>query len=118
MKNYKKNRIFVFGSNTAGIHGAGSAKAAVDHWGAEYGRGIGPQGNAYAIPTKDGRLNVLDLETIRKYVEDFIVYAKDHPELEFQVVKIGCGLAGFKEYQIAPMFKDAPKNCLLPDGWR
>lgn len=114
----KKKRIFVFGSNLAGIHGAGSAKAAVEKWGAVYGQGVGLQGNAYAIPTKNAQLKVLPLWIIQEYIEQFIIFAKHHPEMEFEVVKIGCGLAGFKENQIAPLFKDAPLNCILPEGWR
>ena len=113
-----KRRIFVFGSNLAGIHGAGSARAAYEKWGAQYGIGVGLQGHSYAIPTKNHRLKSLPLHTIQEYVMQFISFAKHHPELEFEVVKIGCGLAGFKEEEIAPMFKDAPENCLLPEGWR
>lgn len=113
-----KQRIFVFGSNLAGVHGAGSAKAALDHWGARWGQGVGRQGNSYAIPTKDSKLQSLTLQQITPFVLAFLEYAGAHPELEFEVVKIGCGLAGFTEDQIAPMFKGAPINCLLPQGWR
>jgi len=111
-------RIFVFGSNLGGIHGAGSAKAAVEQWGATYGQGIGRQGNSYAIPTKDAKLRVLSLEDIQEYVTTFLAYATAYTDLEFQVVRIGCGLAGFTDEQIAPMFKGAPTNCILPAGWR
>lgn len=110
--------IFVFGSNLAGRHGKGAALFAKKLYGAIYGRGIGRQGNSYAIPTKDGNLKVLPLKTIRKHVKDFIVYATKNPHLVFYVTRIGCGLAGFKESQIAPMFKGAPKNCVLPLGWQ
>lgn len=112
------NKIFVFGSNLAGRHGAGSAKEAVKNWGARYGRGVGHIGNSYAIPTKDRNLQTLPLEEIQEYVEHFIQHAGQYPEFEFHVVKIGCGLAGYKEEQIAPMFADAPDNVVLPDGWR
>ena len=110
--------IFVFGSNLAGRHGKGAAKDAYDHHGAVYGIGVGRQGNSYAIPTKDKRLKTLPLQSIQHYVADFITYAKQHPHLTFQVTRIGCGLAGYKDADIAPMFKSAPKNCLLPEGWR
>lgn len=110
--------IFVFGSNLAGRHGKGAALYALEHKGAIYGRGVGPQGNSYAIPTKGMRLQVLPLETIQLYVNTFIEYAKHNPELEFEVTRIGCGLAGYKDEQIAPMFKNAPPNCHLPEGWR
>lgn len=112
------NSIFVFGSNLAGVHGAGSALAARRHWGAQWGIGVGRTGNAYAIPTKDGFVNAsLPLGTIKTYVEQFLDYARCHSELTFDVVKIGCGLAGFREDQIAPLFLGAPGNVNLPDGW-
>ena len=110
--------IFVFGSNLAGRHGAGSAKEAHKNHGAVYGVGFGRTGNSYAIPTKDKNLNILPLQEIEIFVGQFKLYAKHHPELTFDVVKIGCGLAGYSEEQIAPMFKDCPMNCNLPEGWR
>lgn len=112
-------QIFVFGSNLAGIHGAGSAKEASLNYGAVYGVGVGRTGNSYAIPTKDLNLKTLPLEVIKLYVEQFINYAKKNSDLQFIVVRIGCGLAGYTASDISPMFKDAPKNCILPDeGWR
>ena len=110
--------IFVFGSNLAGIHGAGAARYAVEHHGARYRQGIGMQGNSYAIPTKDFHINTLPLEEIQKHVNVFIQFAKNHPEMSFQVTRIGCGLAGYTDSDIAPMFKGAPVNCQLPEGWR
>lgn len=108
-------RVFVFGSNRAGRHGAGSAREAILKYGAEYGVGYGRSGNSYAIPTKDSHLKTLPLSTIESYVALFIEYAKSHPELEFDIVAIGCGLAGYRPDQIAPMFKDVPPNCRLPN---
>lgn len=110
--------IFVFGSNLAGRHGKGAALTAVREHGAIYGRGAGRQGNSYAIPTKDGHLKTLPLYQISKAVEAFIQYARVNPTLEFYVTRIGCGLAGYTDAQIAPFFKDAPDNCCLPLGWR
>ena len=110
--------IFVFGSNLAGRHGAGAALHARKHWGAIYGCGSGPQGDAYAIPTKDASLRVLPLPFIAEKVKDFVQYAAEHPELTFIVTRIGCGLAGYVDAQIAPMFTGAPDNCQLPEGWR
>ena len=110
--------IFVFGSNLAGRHGKGAALCARNVHGAVYGVGVGRTGNAYAIPTKDKNIWTLPLERIAVYVAEFLEYAKAHPELEFEVTKIGCGLAGYREIDIAPMFKEAPRNCNLPDGWR
>lgn len=110
--------IFVFGSNLAGRHGKGAALYAKNNHGAEYGIGVGRTGNAYAIPTKDERIKPLPLDRIALFVADFLSYARTNPALEFQVTKIGCGLAGYREHEISPMFKDAPMNCHLPDGWR
>lgn len=107
--------IFVFGSNKAGRHGRGAALYARKHHGAIYGQGIGLQGSSYAIPTKDENIMTLPLSAIKKYVYEFIEFAKRHPEMQFNVTAIGCGLAGYKPHQIAPMFKNAPGNCILPD---
>lgn len=106
--------IFVFGSNLAGRHGKGAALYARQHHGAIYGQGVGLQGNSYAIPTKDARLKSLPLEEIRRYVEDFKAFAHSHLEMTFQVTAIGCGLAGYRPGQIAPMFGASPANCILP----
>lgn len=110
--------IFVFGSNIAGRHGKGAALYARKNHGAIYGQGIGRQGNSYAIPTKNLFLESYPLETIKFHVDTFIMYANKHPELIFNVTRIGCGLAGYTDIDIAPMFRDAPINCILPDGWR
>jgi hypothetical protein len=117
IKNNEAN-IFVFGSNLAGRHGKGAALDARFKYGAVYGVGVGRTGNAYAIPTKDASICTLPLSTIAKHVHEFIVYAKQHPELQFMVTRIGCGLAGYQENQISPLFREAPDNCELPEGWR
>ena len=114
----KVARIFVFGSNLAGRHGKGAALTAIKEYGAVYGQGNGLWGQSYAIPTKDVYLRTLPLETIRFYVEVFLGIARERPELTFNVTRIGCGLAGYADKDIAPMFKDAPLNCELPEGWR
>lgn len=110
--------IFVFGSNLAGRHGKGAALFARKHHGAIYGQGGGRQGNSYGIPTKDERIRVLPIDVIALHVAAFVEYAKAHPELEFEVTKVGCGYAGYREGAIKPLFKDAPPNCHLPEGWR
>jgi hypothetical protein len=107
--------IFVFGSNLAGRHGKGAALYARQHRGAQYGQGAGRQGNSYAIPTKDFELETLPLDDVRLYVEAFLVYAQLHPRETFEVTAIGCGLAGYTPDDIAPMFRRAPPNCVLPD---
>lgn len=105
IKYLNPDEVFVFGSNLDGRHGKGAAKQALCY-GAKYGQGVGIQGNSYAIPTKDKNLNVLFLKDISKYVDEFITFAKQHSQIQFLVTKIGCGLAGYNESNIAPMFKN------------
>ncbi|SSY70962.1 A1S_2505 family phage non-structural protein [Alysiella crassa] len=109
--------IFVFGSNTTGRHGKGAALTAKLHFGAKQGQGVGLEGQSYAIPTKNGRLQTFPLSKIEQYVNDFIQFANQHHELKFFVTAIGTGLAGYKHEQIAPMFANAPANCRLPPEW-
>jgi hypothetical protein len=106
--------IFVFGSNLAGRHGKGAALSARQNHGAIYGQGVGLQGKSYAIPTKDANIKTLPLENIRQYVDVFKSFARANPHMTFQVTSIGCGLAGYKPEQIAPMFEGSPSNCILP----
>lgn len=109
--------VFVFGSNLAGRHGKGAALHASRWCGAVRGQGVGMQGRAYAIPTKDENLGVLPLAVIRKHVDAFIEFASDRPEEDFDVTAIGCGLAGYKHGEMAPLFDKAPVNCRLPALW-
>lgn len=111
-------RIFVFGSNLAGRHGVGAALWARRNRGAIYGQGYGLQGNSFAIPTKDRNLVTLPLDIIRSYVSFFLKEAAENPSLEFEVTPIGCGLAGYSPYQIAPMFKEATKNVILNEDFK
>lgn len=110
--------VFVFGSNEAGRHGKGAALAARERFGARYGQGVGPSGMSYAIPTKDRALRTLALPAVARYVRDFIEHARAHPDQAFFVSRIGCGLAGYADKDIAPMFADAPANCSFADSWR
>lgn len=107
-----EGEIFVFGSNLAGQHMGGAARAAYDKFGAIWGQGVGLQGQCYAIPTMQG-----GVDTIKPYVDDFIEFAKTHPEMRFLVTRIGCGIAGFNDRQIAPLFDQAVNvsNIFLPD---
>ena len=107
----KDNEIFVFGSNLAGAHGGGAAWLAYQRFGAIWGQGVGLQGKSYAIPTMQG-----GVETIKPYVDEFIGFARQHPELRFLVTRIGCGIAGFEPEEIAPLFADAidMENVILP----
>ena len=110
--------IFVFGANEDGRHGKGAALYARKHHGAVYGQGVGLQGNSYAIPTKNKSLIPLSLVVIKKYVDEFIEFAKRHPEMTFNITAIGCGFTGYKPEQIAPMFKGVPGNCVLPEDFK
>jgi hypothetical protein len=119
--------IFVFGSNELGLHGGGAARAAREQHGARYerkggpGQGFGPQGNSFAIPTcakPTGEPNSgITLDKIKYYIDCFILYAEAHPELQFQVTQVGCGLAGWTKEQIAPLFASAPPNCQFDTDW-
>ena len=110
----KSDEVFVFGSNLAGMHGGGAAYIAFKQFGAVMGCGVGIRGQSYAIPTMQG-----GVETIKPYVDDFIAFAKEHPELFFYVTRIGCGIAGFRDKEIAPLFKEAHglENVCLPESF-
>lgn len=113
-----KPMIFVFGSNEAGIHGAGAARDALDHHGAILGKGHGHYGQSYALPTKSPGLRTLNYNEIHKYVDTFIAYAKEHSEWSFKVTAIGTGLAGLDAKRIAAMFHNAPDNCYFDSKWK
>lgn len=110
----KDNEVFVFGSNLAGMHGGGAARVARLRFGAILGQGVGMQGQSYAIPTMQG-----GVETIRPYVDDFIAFARQHPDKHFLVTPIGCGIAGFEPDDIAPLFEAAGEveNISLPESF-
>lgn len=109
--------IFVFGSNLYGINKKGAALTAKCLFNAEDGLGFGLSGNSFAIPTKDNPYVTLPLETIESYVELFFSQVELYPDKTFLVTRIGCGLAGYTDKDIAPLFSGAPYNCILPDGW-
>lgn len=117
MMKASRSRIFVFGSNLAGRHGRGAALFARLHKGAVYGQGVGLQGNSYAVPTKDEELRTLGLPVIAGHVCEFLWFARANPNLQFDVTRVGCGLANYKNKDIAPLFASAPENCLLPKEW-
>lgn len=113
----KPREIFVFGSNEAGIHGAGAALYAKNNHQAEWGVGRGLTGNSYALPTKSRGLKVRSLDIIRVDVQLFLAFAREHLDWKFNVTRIGCGLAGYTNEQIAPMFRGAPPNCHFDSEW-
>lgn len=100
-------QIFVFGSNLIGKHGKGAAKQALT-WGAKWGQATGLQGRTYGIPTKGKTMDkILSVSEIKFYVDTFIEFAKENPNLTFLVTEIGCGLSKFKPKDIAPLFEGA-----------
>lgn len=110
----KENEIFVFGSNLEGEHGGGAARTAREKFGAIWGQGTGLQGQSYGIPTMHG-----GVEEIQPHVGEFIDFAISRPELIFLVTRVGCGIAGFHDSEIAPLFaraKDIP-NIHLPESF-
>lgn len=112
------DQIFVFGSNLAAIHGAGAAQVARLYYGAQSDVPDGPAGKSYAIPTKGLEFECLSHEQIKVGVDKFVEYTKRHPELQFFVTRVGCGLAGNKDADIAPMFKGCGRNCSFPVEWQ
>lgn len=115
--------VFVFGSNEAGRHGRGAALTARTYYGAITGRGHGMQGlgkygSSYAIATKDRHLQTRALHAIATEIDIFLQDAKDNPDLTFKVTRVGCGLAGYKDKDIAPLFAGAPANCFFDPAWK
>ena len=110
----RADEVFVFGSNLAGMHGGGAARVAYERFGAVWGCGVGLQGQSYAIPTMQG-----GVETIRPYVDAFIDFARSRSDLFFYVTRIGCGIAGFVDAEIAPLFSAARgvPNICLPESF-
>lgn len=114
-----EGHYFVFGSNEAGRHGKGAALCAKQYFGAVYGQGNGEQGSSYAIATKDESLRSLPLDKIRENVRVFLQHATNHPHKQFAVSRVGCGLAGYRDEEIAPMFKVHPSNVyFLEESWK
>jgi hypothetical protein len=113
----KDNEIFVFGSNEAGIHGAGAAKLAYEKFGAKWGVGYGLQGQTFAIPSKDKKIETMSVSKIKPYVDDFLIFVLNNQQYTFLVTEIGCGLAGYSPDQIAPLFRLGVdlKNLHLPE---
>ena len=109
-----ENEVFVFGSNLAGAHGGGAALLAYRKFGAIWGQGVGLQGQSYGIPTMHG-----GVDAIKPYVDEFIEFAKTRPDLTFLVTRVGCGIAGFTNEEMSPLFAKAHEveNIVLPSGW-
>lgn len=115
--------IFVFGSNLAGVHGAGAARYALQHHGAVMGQGVGHAGTSYALPTKDERIQTLPLEIIETYLADLVEVATSHPDDTYFLTPVGCGLAGYKKEDILGLLRSIdqvtpiPKNLVFTKEW-
>ncbi|AHC93965.1 hypothetical protein CH29_gp12 [Achromobacter phage JWAlpha] len=112
-----KDSIFVFGSNTAGIHGAGAALTAYQKHSARHGIGYGLCGQSFAIPTKDKFIQTLSIRQVEQFVAGFLAFARDRDDLDFMVTRIGCGLAGFSDEEMARLFVWATPNCFFDTKW-
>ncbi len=115
--NAQPQPIFVFGSNLSGIHGAGAARIANRDHGAVWGIGEGLMGQSYALPTKGFNISFMPMKKVQTHIENFLAFARVNPNKEFKVTRIGCGLAGFKDEDIAAFFKEAPSNCTFDLAW-
>ena len=114
-----EGEIFVFGSNLSGWHGAGAAKAAKLHYGAIVGIGVGFTGQSYAIPTKNYLVESMPLDDIKPFIKQFVHVTNSQQHLQFFVTRVGCGLAGFDDLEIAPLFANCnPENCSMPNTWQ
>lgn len=124
--NLGPNEIFVFGSNTAGIHGRGAALQAYKQFGCPYGFGEGLhiESQTYAFPTLavpkgrksfslEPRTDDELLASVRKLYET----AQKNPNLTFLLTKVGCGLAGYEESHMITLFRGTPANIVKPKGW-
>jgi hypothetical protein len=105
--------IFVFGTDLLGRH-QGEVGRHAREYGATVGLPRGPQGGSYAIPVCDAQLLPRPLEAIKGEIDFFLEYASAHPELVFNVTRIGCGEGEHPAHSIAPMFQNATTNCVLP----
>ena len=105
------DEVFVFGSNARGTHGGGAARVAFDRFGAVWGEGEGHFGQSYALPTMGG------MDEIRDSARKFRAFAAEHADLTFLLTKVACGIAGYDEAEIAPLFADTPANVIKPAGW-
>lgn len=114
---WEGEKIFVFGSNGAGRHGAGAALYALKNCGAVYGVGRGLVGNSYALPTRDNFIKPRHIDEVTKEIWQFLGFAYAMPHLDFYVTRVGCGLAGLNEKDVSRGFIYAPNNIILPVGW-
>lgn len=111
--------IFIYGANRQGRHGKGSALEAKLRWGAKQGV-VGFCGSSYGICTKATPYQTLSLEAIKEEVDKFIRFVNEHPEYTYNIVRVGCGLAGYRDSEIAPLFLPLAEkeNCRFDPIWQ
>ena len=114
----KPNEIFVFGSNQRGAHAGGAARLAKEKFGAQEGVGEGLTGQSYAFPTLTASFEKVSRGSLEASRDRFFATARQHPDKTFLLTKVGCGIAGFTEDEIRPLFENAPANVILPEDWR
>ena len=111
------NEIFVFGSNQRGAHAGGAARLAKEKFGAREGVGEGLTGQSYAFPTLTASFEKVSRAALEAGRDRFFATARQHPDKTFLLTKVGCGIAGFSEEEIRPLFQNAPANVVLPEDW-
>ena len=114
----KQNELFVFGSNLAGMHAGGAARFALTKFGAKPGVGEGLAGQSYAFPTLTADFTKVSIQALEKSRNRLFETARTHPDKTFLLTKVGCGIAGFTEEEIRPLFAGGPSNVVLPPDWR
>lgn len=110
--------IFVFGATIGGEHIDGSAAVAARFHGAEAGKWNGLTGNSYAVPYRGSDLTLLALPVIQNYVTTLFDYAAANPDTLFHIARFGCEKAAYRDADMAPLFKAAPRNCVLSAMWQ
>lgn len=113
----KPNEIFVFGSNYAGNHAGGAAALAQERFGAEHGIAEGLTGRSYAFPTLYMDMKKRTKKGLEASAGRLFSTARALPEKMFLLTKVGCGIAGFTEEEMASLFVDAPENIIKPLSW-
>jgi len=114
----KQNQIFIFGSNGLGKHIGGAARQAFEKFGAQMGVSEGWCGQAYAFPTLNKHFQKCSMRQLRASRDRLFKVCEQNPEYEFLLTKIGCGIAGFKDAEIKPLFDVHPINLTMPIEWQ
>ena len=120
VESLKEGQVFVFGSNLIGYHSGGASLIAMQRFGAVWGQAEGPQGQCYAIPVDIRGEAVENVSAyMKRHIDKFLAYVKEHKNQFFIVIRVGCGNAGFDEEFMAPFFKEALKmeNVSLPKSF-